>query len=169
MAMLLLNEVFAKTWSHFPVSEPPPAKEFWADAIPAVKRAHPEFIFMAEVYWGLEGRLQSLGFDYTYDKQLYDDLHWQNTTWAQKRLLESPPEFVAGSVHFLENHDEARAASRLHLAEHRAAALVILGLPGMRFLHDGQLTGAESNLRCSSPAARSNPRRPKCRRCTTNC
>jgi hypothetical protein len=33
-------------------------------------------------------------------------------------------------------------AAKLSLAEHRAAALVILGLPGLRFLHEGQLTGA---------------------------
>jgi len=48
----------------------------------------------------------------------------------------------ARSAHFLENHDEPRTASILSPAEHRAAALVILGLPGMRFLHDGQLSGA---------------------------
>jgi hypothetical protein len=146
MAMLLLNEIFARTWSHFPTSETPPDTEFWDEAIPAVKRAHPGFIFMAEVYWGLEGRLQSMGFDYTYDKQLYDDLHWHNTAWVQKRLLEAPPKYVAASVHFLENHDEPRAASRLSLSEHRAAALTILGLPGMRFLHDGQLVGAKIKI-----------------------
>ena len=63
MAMLLLNDVFAKTWAHLPSAEPPPAGEFWSDVIPAVKRAQPGFSFLAEVYWGLEGRLQSLGFD----------------------------------------------------------------------------------------------------------
>ncbi|MEI2725503.1 MAG: alpha-amylase family glycosyl hydrolase [Verrucomicrobiota bacterium] len=66
MAMLLLNDVFAKTWAHLPTSEPPPTGEFWSEAIATVKQAQPGFLFMAEVYWGLEGRLQSLGFDYTY-------------------------------------------------------------------------------------------------------
>src|SRR5207249_1893577 len=33
-------------------------------------------------------------------------------------------------------------ASILSPEEHRAAALLILGSPGMRFLHEGQLTGA---------------------------
>jgi hypothetical protein len=55
-------------------------------------------------------------------------------------------EAVAGSAHFLENHDEPRIASILSLAEHRAAALLILGLPGMRFLHDGQLAGARRKI-----------------------
>lgn len=142
MAMLLLNEVFARTWAGFPITGPLPKTEFWAEAIPAVCQAQPGFLFLAEVYWDLEARMQRLGFDYTYDKHLYDDLLWRNTAWAQRRLLELPPEFTAACAHFLENHDEPRVVDKLSFAEHRAAALVILGLPGMRFLHEGQLTGA---------------------------
>jgi len=146
MAMLLLNEVMAKTWAHLPSSEPPLTTEFWSDAIPAVKEAQPGFLFTAEVYWGLEGRLQSLGFDYTYDKALYDDLIGHNHAEAQRKLLTHPVEYVTRSVHFLENHDEPRVAAKLSPSENRAAALVILGLPGMRFLHEGQLTGAKVKL-----------------------
>lgn len=146
MAMLLLNEVFAKTWAHLPANEPPPAGEFWSAAIAAVKEAHPDFIFMAEVYWGLEGRLQSHGFDYTYDKQLYDELVARHYPQAQHQLLSSPPQYIAASVHFLENHDEPRVAAKLSADENRAAALAILGLPGMRFLHEGQLDGARLKL-----------------------
>ena len=87
-----------------------PPSEFWSEAIAAVKQAQPDFIFMAEVYWGLEGRLQSLGFDYTYDKQLYDELIGRHYPQAQHQLLSSPPEYVAASVHFLENHDEPIAS-----------------------------------------------------------
>lgn len=142
MAMLLLNDVILRTWGHFPFSGTMPRTEFWQEAIPAVKRAYPDFLFMAEVYWGLEAHLQWLGFDYTYDKQLYDDLIWRHTTAVQQRLLASPQEYVASSVHFLENHDEARIAGALSLVEHRAAALIVLSVPGMTLLHDGQLTGA---------------------------
>ncbi len=146
MAMLLLNDVFAKTWAHLPSESESPETEFWAEAIPAVKARQPDFLFLAEVYWGLESRMQSLGFDYTYDKHLYDDLIWSNGIWAQRRLLESPLEFVAAGAHFLENHDERRVAEALALEQHGAAALVILGLPGLRFLHDGQLTGARVKI-----------------------
>ena len=144
MAMLLLNQIFAQTWERFPVQpgSPAPAAEFWPEAIASVKRAQPGFIFLAEVYWSLESHLQSLGFDFTYDKHLYDLLISRRTTEVQTYLLASPPEYVAASAHFLENHDEERIASLLKLPEHRAAALLILGLPGMRFLHEGQLTGA---------------------------
>ncbi|MFO1513528.1 MAG: alpha-amylase family glycosyl hydrolase [Verrucomicrobiota bacterium] len=146
MAMLLLNEVMARTWSHLPSPGPALASEFWSDAIPVVKRAQPGFLFMAEVYWGLEGRLQSLGFDYTYDKALYDDLIGRNPAEAQRKLLTHPADYVTRSVHFLENHDEHRVAEKLSSPENRAAALAILGLPGMRFLHEGQLTGARLKL-----------------------
>ncbi len=146
MAMLLLNEVFERTWAGSPSAGPQPKTEFWAEAIPAVRQAQPDFLFLAEVYWDLEARIQGLGFDYTYDKHLYDDLIWRKAAGAQRRLLESPPEFTAACAHFLENHDEPRVAAKLALPEHRAAGLVILGLPGMRFLHDGQLTGARSKI-----------------------
>lgn len=146
MAMLLLNDVFARTWSHLPVNEPVPTEEFWPEAIGAVKETHRDFIFMAEVYWGLEGRLQTLGFDYTYDKALYDDLIGKHPAEAQRKLLTHPADYLQRSVHFLENHDEPRVAEKLSPAENRAAALAILGLPGMRFLHEGQLNGARKKV-----------------------
>jgi hypothetical protein len=86
--------------------------------------------------------LQSLGFDYTYDKALYDDLIARHPSEAQRKLLTHPPDYVARSVHFLENHDEPRVAQKLSPPENAAAALAILGLPGMKLLHEGQLTGA---------------------------
>ncbi len=141
MSMLLLNDVFARTWAHLPDGTPPPTTEFWSDAISAVKQAHPGFIFLAEAYWGLEGRLQSLGFDYTYDKVMYDCVANRHHGGVQHNLLCSPPAYVAASAHFLENHDEPRIAPILSPAEHRAAALLVLGLPGMRFLYEGQLHG----------------------------
>jgi hypothetical protein len=101
---------------------------------------------MAEVYWGLEGRLQSLGFDFTYDKALYDDLLERHSAEAQTKLLRAPEDYVSRSIHFIENHDEPRVAAKLSPAENRAAALAILGLPGMRFLHEGQLTGARIKM-----------------------
>jgi Alpha amylase, catalytic domain len=145
MAMLLLNDVFTKTWEHFPVTEQHSAmakSEFWSDAISEVRKSHPDFLFLAEAYWGLESRMQALGFDYTYDKALYDFLICRNNAEVQRHLLETPTKVIAGGAHFLENHDEKRIAALLSVEEHRAAALLILALPGLRFLHEGQLTGA---------------------------
>jgi hypothetical protein len=143
MAMLLLNSVFAKTWKRFPVGDPVPPKEFWSSAIAATRKLYPDFQFLAEVYWGLESTLQEFGFDYTYDKELLDLLLSRQPGVVQQHLLTMSPKRLAASAHFLENHDEDRIASRLDFAEHRAAALLVLALPGMRFLHDGQLAGAQ--------------------------
>jgi hypothetical protein len=141
MAMLALNEVFNKTWAHLPAPYPPPAAEFWEEAIPTVRKFAPEFLFLAEAYWGLEARLQSLGFDYIYDKDVYDALVERRYAELRKQLLSSPIGERSARTHFLENHDERRIASVLSPAEHRAAALLVLGLPGMRLLHEGQLHG----------------------------
>lgn len=144
MAMLLLTEVFARTWQGFPVNPTSTASsgEFWATAIQKVKKAHPGFLFLAEAYWGLEPQLQALGFDYTYDKNLYDSLVRHDGVAAAQRVLTQPAPELARSAHFLENHDEPRIAGLLSPEEHRAAAFLMLVLPGLRLLHDGQLTGA---------------------------
>jgi hypothetical protein len=141
MAMLVVNDVFAQTWAHIPQEIPPPAIGFWARSIPIIKHANPNFLFMAEVYWGLESLLQSYGFDYTYNKTVYDLLRDGRCADLQKCLLATSPQQFAASVHFLENHDEPRAAALFPPEKHRAAALVILGLPGMRLLYEGQLEG----------------------------
>jgi len=146
MAMLLLNEVFAKTWEKFPCPAAAIQREFWADAIQVIKESQPDFLFLGEVYWDLEARLQSLGFDYTYDKRLYDYLVYRNAAEVQRHLFSVTAEFVRASAHFLENHDEPRIASILSLPEHRAAALLTVGLPGLRLVHDGQLTGTRIKI-----------------------
>jgi hypothetical protein len=67
MAMLVLPEVFEKTWGI-------PCKPFWPQSTQKVREKNPKFCFMAEVYWDLESTLQQQVFDYTYDKRLYDRL-----------------------------------------------------------------------------------------------
>ncbi|NBV85278.1 MAG: alpha-amylase [Verrucomicrobia bacterium] len=140
MAMLLLSEVFEKTWHHVPPGVESASGEFWQDAIAEVKSAHPEFVFLAEAYWGLEGRLCDLGFDFAYDKTLYDRLLHHHLGEVQAHLLG----LGAGNwrrAHFLENHDEPRLAGIASLDLQRAAAALCLGLPGMRFFHEGQFEG----------------------------
>ena len=67
MAMLVLPDVFERTWGRR-------APLFWPTATQRVRERVPGFIFMAEVYWDLEWTLQQQGFDYAYDKRLYDRL-----------------------------------------------------------------------------------------------
>jgi len=147
MAMLILNDLFTRHWARFPFSHPVTDREFWTEAIAAVWRDHPEFLMISESYWGMESCLQTLGFDYTYDKILYDELVYHDPSAVTRHLFEEcSAAFVESSVHFIENHDERRAAGLFVPAEHRAAALLILGLPGLRLLHEGQLTGARAKI-----------------------
>jgi len=101
----------------FPVPTTNPATEFWGDATAAVKKRNREFLFLAEAYWGTEQRLQALGFDYAYDKELYDKLVAHDAAGAQNHLLRTPGELLGSGAHFLENHDEPRIVSRLSFPE----------------------------------------------------
>lgn len=148
MAMLLQPDVFARTWHDrgLPADGTPAVvAPFWSDAIQAVRRAHPGFVFMAEVYWGREWELQQEGFDYTYDKTLYDRLHAGRGRSVREHLL-AEAAYQRRSVRFLENHDEPRAAAAFPLEMHRAAAVVALLVPGVRFFHDGQLEGRRTRV-----------------------
>ncbi|MBI5671659.1 MAG: alpha-amylase [Chloroflexi bacterium] len=143
MAMLLVNDVFARTWQGY-VSAPP-QKEFWEDVIPQVKAAHPDFAMIAEVYWDMEARLLSMGFDFTYDKRLYDRIMEGKVAAIRDHLKAALP-FQKHQVRFIENHDEQRAAETLGPARSRPAAALICTLPGAVLLHDGQLTGRRVKL-----------------------
>jgi hypothetical protein len=51
MAMLLVNRVFQRTWGKR--AGEPPGREFWEEIIAAVRKEHPQFLFLAEVYWDM--------------------------------------------------------------------------------------------------------------------
>lgn len=144
MAMLLLPAVFQRTWGDrsLPADGSPPDDEpFWSEAIAAVRETQPDFLFMAEVYWDLEEELQRQGFDCAYGKRLYDGLRAGDAARARDYLT-AELEYQQRLVRFLENHDEARAASAfLPVEKHFAAALAMFLAPGLRFFHDGQLDG----------------------------
>jgi glycosidase len=157
MSMLVLPDVIERTWGTRarPADGSAPIDDsFWPEAIGQIRRAHPDFVFMAEAYWDLEWTLQQQGFDYTYDKRLYDRLHAQDAG-AVRGHLQADPEFQRRSVRFLENHDEPRAAAAFPRRVHRAAAVLAFLIPGLRFLHEGQRSGrrlrASNHLRRRSP------------------
>jgi len=110
------------------------------DVIPAVKQSHPDFLFMAESYWDLEWELQQQGFDFCYDKRLYDRLEHDSAESVRLHLC-ADPSYRNKLVRFLENHDEPRAAAVFSPAQERAAAVVIATLPGARLFHEGQFEG----------------------------
>ena len=137
MAMLVLNDVFARTWQQrVDLLWSAPADEFWPEAI----RKAP-MTYLAEVYWDLEFTLQQQGFDFTYDKRLLDRLHHGNPEQARGHLR-ADPAYSAKLARFLENHDEARSVAGFG-PRIRAAAALTFTLPGLRFFFEGQLDGAE--------------------------
>lgn len=142
MAMLVTREVFTRTWGG---RFEPPRAEFWPAAITAVKARHPGFLLLAEVYWDLEWELQQQGFDYTYDKRLYDRL-LQGDPVAVRLHLEADLDYQRHLARFIENHDERRAIEAFGVERSQAAAVLALTLPGLRLLHEGQLEGRRVRL-----------------------
>jgi len=138
MAMLVLPEVFERTWGIR-------ALPFWRKAIDAVRGQHPAFLFMAEAYWDMEWTLQREGFDYAYDKRLYDRLHERRARPVREHLC-ADMAYQDKLARFLENHDEPRAASAFAPEVHRAAAVLTFLSPGLRFFHQGQFEGRRQRI-----------------------
>ena len=138
MAMLLLNAIFERTWGSRAGQRP--ATEYWVDVITAIKKAHPGFLFMAEAYWDLEWELQQQGFDFCYDKKLYDRLEHGNAESVRLHLC-ADLAYQKKLLRFIENHDEPRAAATFSPAKERAAAVTMSTLPGARLFHEGQFEG----------------------------
>ncbi len=144
MAMLVLNRIFAQTWSEARVGTPPTV-DFWEVIIPAVRAKHPEFIFMAEVYWDMEYELQQQGFDYCYDKQLYDRLVNGHASSVGIHLI-ADLSYQRRLVRFIENHDEPRAMTALGMESSKVGAVLVATLPGAKLWHEGQFIGHRIKL-----------------------
>jgi glycosidase len=93
--------------------------EFWHWVIPQVKADHSELIFIAEIYNPAQYRnyLENGGFNYLYDKvQLYDTLRLLLAGQQSTREIADIRASLAGinhnMLHFMENHDEQRIASK---------------------------------------------------------
>lgn len=138
MAMLVLPEVFERTWGIR--SEP-----FWPKATQRVRQKVPGFCFMAEVYWDMEWTLQQQGFDYAYDKRLYDRLR-DHQARPVREHFHAGLDYQNKLARFLENHDEPRAAATFPPGIHEAAAVITFLSPGLRFFHQGQFEGRKKRI-----------------------
>ncbi len=143
MAMLVLSDIFMTGWEWALKGNPGevPNQEFWAD----VRDELPDMLLMAEAYWDTEWRLQQLGFDYVYDKRLYD------------RIRNAPPidinthlkadlTYQSKLVRFIENHDEPRSTAIFDTNKLYASAVLFSTLPGMKLYHQGQLEGKKIQI-----------------------
>lgn len=144
MAMLELNKVHRDTWWEF-IGGELPKEEFWRQALDTVRETHPEFVFIAEVYWGLEWEIQEMGFDYTYDKVLYDRLRFSNAENI-KGHLGAEHLFQMRSIRFTANHDEEESLKAFGKEKSLAASTIIATLPGARMFQLFQILGRPARM-----------------------
>jgi Alpha amylase, catalytic domain len=138
MAMLVLPDIFERTWGRR-------AQLFWPKATQRVREKVPNFCFMAEVYWDLEWTLQQQGFDYAYDKRLYDRLR-EGHARPVREHFHAGLDYQNKLARFLENHDEPRAAATFSAEVHQAAAVITFLSPGLRFFHQGQFESRKKRI-----------------------
>lgn len=138
MAMLVINDIFQKTWGWTRGDEhcEPPAEEFWTE----IRHAVPDSILIAETYWDTERDLQQLGFDYTYDKSLYDCMV-SSSVRDMYMHLNADVNYQKKLTRFLENHDERRSMEIFGKERLEAPAALFSTLPGMKLYYQGQLEG----------------------------
>ena len=105
--------------------------EFWRWATDKVKFAHPDLIFIGEVYNPAEYRnYLGAGFDYLYDKVgMYDTVRdvicGRQSTHAITGAWQQTDDIRDHMLYFLENHDEQRIASSFFAGNGRK------GVPGL--------------------------------------
>jgi hypothetical protein len=138
MAMLMTNQIFAKTWGGR--AGPEPDQEFWPAVIAGLRDRHPQTVLLAEAYWDTEWTLQQQGFDFCYDKRLYDRVVGRDVPGIRDHLR-AGLDYQSRLLRFLENHDEPRIAGELPGDAERAAAAAIATLPGATLWHEGQFEG----------------------------
>ena len=138
MAMLMTSQVFARTWGRH--AGPAPGQELWPEVLGLLRGRHPGTVLIAEAYWDLEGLLQQQGFDFCYDKRLYDRITGGDPAGVRDHLR-AGLDYQSRLLRFLENHDEPRIASLLPVAAERAAAVTVATLPGSTLWHEGQFEG----------------------------
>ena len=138
MAMLVLPDVFERTWGI-------KCQLFWPEATRRVREVNEEFCFMAEVYWDLEWTLLQQGFNYTYDKRLYDRLKEGHARPVREHFY-AGLDYQGKMARFLENHDEPRVAADFVSGKHEAAAIITFLSPGLRFFHQGQFQGRKKRI-----------------------
>jgi hypothetical protein len=142
MAMLVTREIFLRTWGG---EFEPAVAEFWPEASRRLRAEHPDFLLMAEVYWDMEYSLLQQGFDFAYDKRLYDRLLGDDAEGVRAHLR-ADLGYQGRLVRFVENHDERRAQESFGPARAPAATALTLTLPGLRLFHEGQLEGWRTKL-----------------------
>jgi hypothetical protein len=140
-ASLICAGMFRITWGGDFEGEDP---EFWPDAIASVKKQYPDFAMIAESNGDgsvSAAGLFQFGFDFAYDKRLYDLIIARNVPGIFVHLR-ATGENQRRMVRFIEPRGETRIGSGLGNEYRRPAAVLATTLPGMRLLHQGQLQAA---------------------------
>ena len=108
---------------------------------------------MAEVYWDLEWTMQQQGFDYAYDKRLYD--RFARGTPGRCASISRRAGLPEQAGPFSGKPRRAAGGGDVLPGSAPAAAVITFLSPGLRFFHQGQFQGRTKRISphlCRGPA-----------------
>ena len=143
MAMLLLNDIFARTWGER--AGEMPATEYWQRRDPRGQAAASRFPLHRRGLLGPGVGVATAGFDYCYDKRLYDRMEHDDVEGVRLHL-NADLAYQHKLLRFIENHDEPRAAVAFAAAKARAAAITMATIPGAKLFHEGQFEARRTRV-----------------------
>ena len=143
MAMLVMNDVFARTWGDR--VGPAPSTEYWPTVIPPSVRPTPTSCSSPRPTGTWSGPCSS---------RASTTATTSDCTTASCTVLPSScgytcwrtTDYQHGLVRFVENHDEPRALSAFGAGRSQVAAVAALTQTGARLVHNGQLEGGDVHL-----------------------
>ena len=106
---------------------------------------HGDAIAEHDIRADLGRSLQQHGFDFCYDKRLYDRLEHDSAESVRLHLC-ADAAYQNKLLRFIENHDEPRAAATFSPAKERAAAVTTSTQLGARLFQEGQFEGRKTRL-----------------------
>ena len=108
-------------------------------------RQVPDLVLIAEAYWDTEWTIQQLGFDFVYDKRLYDRMKSGHPHDVYLHLT-AGLDYQSKLLRFIENHDEPRSVTAFGRGKVKAVAVLFSTLPGMKLFFQGQGEGRQIHL-----------------------
>ena len=128
---------FERTWGAR--AGPRPENEYSSEVIPGGADVYPDVLFIAEAYWDKEWELQQQGFDYCYDKRLYDRPASMTGRSAAISIPICPiRRSLFASSRTTTNPGPPRPSRP---GVHEAEAIITFLSTGLRFFHQGQFEG----------------------------
>ena len=169
MAMLMMNDVFERTWGER--AGPRPADDYWPTVIPRRQEPSPRLRLHRRGLLGPRVGAAAAGLRLLLRQAALRPARARGRRRGARAPAAPTSRYQTRLVRFIENHDEPRAARDVPARARRARPRSRRSTQtGARLVHEGQLEGRHgAAARSSSAAAPTSRPTPTCARSTSGC